>query len=415
MNIWLVKFEEDLPIDEGFYPYRMSMLADALQKAGHNVVRWASDYNHKAGVNRFGRRQSVVMAPQYKIELLKNFFRYKNSHSIIRILALYWQSFALLIAFLRAKQKPDAIVVSMPAPITCAVVAFFARLYRIPFFIDVRDMWPDILLDEVRGVKKIIIYPLYALMILELRFAVRRARGLLGITEPFLDFLVKFRKNKRTKFDASFPIGFYEIKYDFSKKKEHDFWLKKGVDFQPHRKIIYFAGTLSKTVLAEMPRVAQAMQILAEKNANLQLVICGRGVFEQKIKAIFSELDNVIFPGHISAPHLAYLKSKSSIALLAIEARQDYLNSLSNKFFDYASGGLPIVTNLTGEPKRVLDMNGAGFIYQNASELADILWKLETDSQLLAQKSAKSRKMFETLFEAGKVYKAMTEHLEKSV
>ena len=85
------------------------------------------------------------------------------------------------------------------------------------------------------------------------------------------------------------------------------------------------------------------------------------GNSQNEVKALFSGMDNVIFPGHVSASHLAFLKARSSIALLAIEARKDYLNSLSNKFFDYASGGLLIVTNLGGVPREVLEKNNAGF------------------------------------------------------
>ncbi|MBT4146562.1 MAG: glycosyltransferase WbuB, partial [Gammaproteobacteria bacterium] len=54
MHVWLVKLEEQLPIDEGFRPYRMGMLADALVKKGHRVTRWCSDLEHLRGKNRFG-------------------------------------------------------------------------------------------------------------------------------------------------------------------------------------------------------------------------------------------------------------------------------------------------------------------------------------------------------------------------
>ena len=59
MKIWLVKFEEELPIDEDFRPRRMSMLAEELVGRGHSVVRWASDFSHELGRPRFNKRNQV--------------------------------------------------------------------------------------------------------------------------------------------------------------------------------------------------------------------------------------------------------------------------------------------------------------------------------------------------------------------
>lgn len=412
MNFWLVKFEEDLPIDEDCHPYRMSMLADSLLENGHQVVRWASDFNHKLGGPRFNKRHCVEMSPSYRIELLASKVSYGGSHSIKRVLSIYVQSFSLFKNMMRAKSPPDAVIVSMPAPITCFLTAVFCKIKKVPFFIDARDMWPDILLDELTGLKKILVFPGYALMRLELILACRWAHGLIGITEPFRDYLLRHAGRKAGRTDASFPIGFREADFTHDDAEEAEFWSSRGVSFQPDERIVYFAGTLNKTVLAEAPKVAAAMREIEQRGRPLRLVMCGRGNSEAGIRALFAGLGNVVFPGHVGSSHLAFLKSKSSIALLAIEARKDFLSSLSNKFFDYASGGLPIVTNLGGVPRSVLEKNDAGLFYENSADLADILTNLAEDESLLSRYSRNARKMFENEFEANKVYNGFVNHLE---
>ena len=62
MNIWLVKLEESLPIDENYRPYRMGMLAEALLQREHHVIRWASDRMHLTNTNRFGKDTTIYYA-----------------------------------------------------------------------------------------------------------------------------------------------------------------------------------------------------------------------------------------------------------------------------------------------------------------------------------------------------------------
>lgn len=415
MIFWLIKFEEDLPIDKDFYPFRMSMLAESLLKNGHQVVRWASDFNHKMGEPRFNRRHFVELSPSYRIELLANKVSYGGSHSIKRVLSIYVQSVNLFKNMLSAKPMPDAVIVSMPAPITCFLTALFCKIKKIPFFVDARDMWPDILFDELNGLKKVLAFPVYLLMRLELIFACKWAHGLIGITEPFKDYLLEHADRPSGPNDAHFPLGFKQIFLRHDEVAEVEFWQAKGVTFDAKTKLIYFAGTLNKTVLVEAQKVAQAMKEVETRGLPVKLIMCGKGNSELAIKALFKGATNVVFPGHISTSHLSFLKSRSSIALLAIEARKDYLNSLSNKFFDYASGGLPIVTNLGGEPKSVLQKNNAGLYYESSTDLVQILMYLVKDKRQLFLYSQNARNMYENEFEANKVYNDYVKHLEASL
>lgn len=415
MRFWLIKLEEDLPIDADFYPYRMTMLADCLIENGHEVVRWASDFNHKRGTPRFNKRSTINIAPSYRIELLHNRLQYRGSHSIKRIFSIYLQSFDLFVKFFRANSLPDAMIVSMPSPVTCVVVAIFCRIRKIPFFIDARDMWPNIIFEELTGLKKIMYSPLYMLMRFELTLSCKLAHGLVGITPPFMTFLLNYANRKKCDHDGQFPIGFRKTTYTFDQVDEVKFWQKHGLKFECNEKIIYFAGTLNKTVLAEAEKVAVAMAQADKLGLKIKLVMCGSGNSENEIKNLFKGLVNVVFPGQVGASRLAFLKSKSSLALLAIEARPDYLNSLSNKFFDYASGGLPIVTNLKGLPRAVLEKYDAGFFYETPIDLFNIFSLLFNCPHQVSVRAENTKRMFSSEFDADKVYSDFVKHLEKSL
>ncbi|MDB3923140.1 glycosyltransferase [Luminiphilus sp.] len=316
---------------------------------------------------------------------------------------------------MKADKRPDVILTAMPAPITCLVAAVLAKIWKVPHYIDARDMWPDILLDELKGIKKLAVFPVVLLMRIELKVALKWAQGLIGITLPFRDYLLEVAGRIAGPTDAAFPIGYLEQDIKYDEKSEVAFWLEKGVHFSSREKIIYFAGTLNKTVLTEASKVAQALRIVEKNGLSVKLVFCGKGNAEKALRMHFFGLRNVIFPGHVGATHLRFLKEKSSIALLSVQSRKDYLNSLSNKFFDYSSGGLPIVTNLAGVPKATLERHQAGFCYETSEELADIIALLVLDDELLGQYSRNSRRMFVDHFDAKQVYTRFVRHLERGM
>lgn len=420
MRIWLVKLEEDLPFDETPYNYRMGMLGEALVQRGHEVVRWCSAHNHKQGNDRVSRSTSIAYNNHYTFNLIKCFFHYTDSgHGIYRLLNIYITSFVLFWRFLFTPRKnaPDIIVCSMPAPITCAIAVLYGKLKRIPVVLDSRDMWPDVFVLE-KGAVNFQLRLLAALMRIELRYACKGATALGGITKFFLDYLIKYAGREQSTLDFVFPIG-YESRFrdgsdgTTSEINHINFWSKKGVDFNTDEAYIYFAGTLNNTVLNAIPDVITAMDHALKDNLNIKLVICGKGECASLIKGMVDYLPNIVLAGHVSPDHLLYLKTRSLCALLSIENRIDYQNSLSNKFFDYLSGGLPIVTNLTGVPRNTIEAHNIGYCYDSGEELYKILSKLCSAPTELESLRQNARATFENCFQSDVVYTSYSKSLEK--
>ncbi|WP_290594286.1 MULTISPECIES: glycosyltransferase [unclassified Ketobacter] len=398
------------------------MLGAALVQRGHEVVRWCSAHNHKQGNDRVNRSTSIAYNDHYTFNLIKCFFHYTDSgHGIYRLLNIYVTSFVLLWRFLSttSKNAPDVIVCSMPAPITCAIAVFYGKLKRIPVVLDARDMWPDVFVLE-KGAVSFKLRLLAALMRIELRYACKGATALSGITKFFLDYLIKYSGRDQSSLDFVLPIGYESQAQDGSDDTTYDnkhvnFWSKKGVDFNKNEAYIYFAGTLNNTVLNAIPDVMNAMDRAFKDELNIKLVICGKGECASRIKGMVDYLPNIVLAGHVSPDHLLYLKARSLCALLSIENRIDYQNSLSNKFFDYLSGGLPIITNLTGVPRDTIESYNIGYCYDSGEELYKILIKLCSTPTELESLRQNAKVAFETYFQSHVVYTSYSRSLEKIV
>ena len=101
-KVWLIKMEEDLPIDVDPYPHRMSVIADVLGKE-FCVTRFASQLNHKKNKLRDSTGK-LAIEKNYELHLIKSFFGYENS-KYLRFFHLYFSATQLLTAFIRAKEK----------------------------------------------------------------------------------------------------------------------------------------------------------------------------------------------------------------------------------------------------------------------------------------------------------------------
>ena len=390
----------------------MTMLADSLNYKGHEVVRWASAHNHTTYVIRSPKSVVIAITKKYKIHLIRCILHYKKSSSYKRLIHIYLSSFILFFKFLRVSkaERPDIIVCSMPAPITCMVCAIYSKLYSVKLVIDARDMWPHILKDEATKFKKLLFYPIYILMTLELKIATRFANAIYGITDEFVEYGLKFSNRNKSHFDISFPLGFVES-LQSNESESLAFWTSKEVSFQD-TKIVYFAGEISKSSYEGLINLKNPIKKADEEELKFLFIICGDGSKLSELTSEFNGINSVKIVGRVQPKFLGYLKKRSTVALLSIANRLDYESSLSNKFFDYMSGGLPILTNLNGVPKNFIIKNNIGFHYKNANDFFIILKKLETDSLELNVMSKKSLYLYKTKYSSDVIYSKYCNSLE---
>ena len=420
MKIWLIKLEEKLPIDENYRPSRMGMLAYFLCKRGHDVLRWSSDFQHKIGSNRFGHDKKINYSQNLTFKFLSSNITYKSPVSPLRLLN------NLHIAYKFSKkaqnyQPPDLIVCSMPTTELALVSSQLGKRFNIPVIIDARDMWPDIIEGQLSGIKKVLSFPIIKMMKRNLEIACKNSTSLVGITEHFRDFLLNYAdREKNENFDGVFPLSFDSSLNNLSiadKKKAQSFWKQyfpKNFNFK-NKKIVYFAGSLNSTVYNALKPIVSLVKKMEKFFPNYIFVFCGKGHYEKEIQSCFINMSNMIMPGHVNSINLAYLRSISYLALQPIENRFDYTKSLSNKFFEYISSGLPIITSLRGITEFEVKKNKIGYVYKNEIGLFNVMAKLYDDNNLRNDMSKNAKKLFIDKFSYEKVYNNFAIHCENVV
>lgn len=88
MKIWLIKEGEPLPMDLNPRLMRMGLLAEYLERRGHQVTWITSTFDHGRKVYRYKETKKTELSERYQIVALHPFMAYKRNVSIERIVYL---------------------------------------------------------------------------------------------------------------------------------------------------------------------------------------------------------------------------------------------------------------------------------------------------------------------------------------
>lgn len=351
MRFWIVKYGETVPFAperQGGQLFRAGSIARALAKRGHDVTWWTGRFEHQTKSYLAPKNQEILSDPESDLSVrLIDSPGYKSNVSIAR--AIDHRIFRhRLRTEMRKAPKPDLIFVSFPIPEIAADCVHLGKQIGVPVVTDVRDLWPEILVDRLKDRFGFSPTPLINIYDRQICRTLHDTDAAYAITPDFLEWAQTkgSRSSEQRKNDRFFHLS--SEKPDYSEdycNAQRALWEGRGVDFS---KFVYcWAGSLSpQKTLEEM---LDAFEQLPDDVARqLQLVICGRGVLESRVQEIAKKCDHVLFVGFVPNDEVKGLYLNGDIGLLCYDDVQNFRSNYPNKFGEYLSCGLPILTTLTG-------------------------------------------------------------------
>ena len=375
MKIWVTEIGEPLPVESGVRLHRYGMLTKALSSYGHDVVWWTSSFSHAPKKHVCDDDWNTVVNG-VTLRILKGPGYRKNvSYQRIRHQKHFANKFYKLAMGCDA---PDLIISTVPTLEVAEIAVRFGNEHKITVIIDIRDEWPDELVDlapkPLRGIARLLLYAYFKRM----EYICQNATGIVAVSKSYLDYGLSFAKRQLGSNDGVFPLGYSSNRIDEKKLAEaKKWWMKQGVDEGAF--ICCFFGTIGK--FFNLETVIKAANILS-KEFQIQFVLCGDGSSLERYKKLASGTGSVIFPGWVDAPKIAALMEIANIGLAPYGSGTRM--SLPNKPFEYFAGGLPVVSSIQGELKQILTDNGCGLTYDpdSANSLSDALRRLHGDEDL---------------------------------
>lgn len=400
MNVWLLKIGETMPIvNKDDRLLRMGMIAKELTKRGHKVTWFASTFNHFNKKQLYNKDTVVQVDNNYLIYLF-HATGYKKNISIRRV--INHKLIALKFRKISKKlEKPDLIYVSFPMIEYAEEAVKYGKKYDIPVVVDVRDLWPDIFKHNLGKILRIVASPYILLLDYKTKKLLKNAFAINSISESMLKWGLKKGNRNEGKFDRCFYIG-YDKNDNFDYSNEHLIDLNK---FN-----ISFFGTINNQMNYNM--IVALARNLYEKNSNIIINICGDGPQCNELKKLAKDCPNIKLLGWMNRNDLNYILHNSSIGLAPYKNTFDFQMSVSNKFAEYLSYGLPIVMTVDGYMKTLLEENNCGISSQDIDKLTDFIVKLGNDKKLYKEMSDNAKKLYDEKFVANRIYSNLVDYLE---
>lgn len=287
---------------------------------------------------------------------------------------------ALWSGLFRIKGRFDLVLVTSP-PIFIGIIGYvLAKLKRIPLVFEIRDLWPDGLIDTGALKNKLIIN---SLLWLE-RFLYNKSKLVTVLTPAFRQVLIE-RKNVNPGKILYIPNA---ADFTIPEKLHKDFnriGFRKELGIHDKFVVIYVGA---HGLANGLHQILDTAELLADTNVLFLLI--GKGMQRDKLIKDAKErsIKNVTFLDPVPKSEIYKYTIAADMGASVLAKNDFYKTIYSNKTFDYMSCKKPILMAINGISRKLVEDADAGVYVEseNPSDFAEkIRWYLENPKKLSEQ------------------------------
>lgn len=363
----------DAPPGDGWRALRSECLAVALRRRGYRVVLWMANFSYHTKTYRAEPWEEREIEPGFVVRFVPC-RSYRKNLDWKRL--LFEKDFAVGISGramenAEAEDAPSAIITREPPQILGHHALKLGKRFGCPVVSDVFDLWPEffhqVLPGPVRGLGKILFFPLYAWR----RRNWSRSDAVVALAKSYLEVpltqapavrnkphrvvyngidVERFRDMMQASSSVADPLG--------KTKAEGEIWA-------------IYAGTLGNSY--DIEAMLKAAEEVRMSGHNFKLLVAGAGPFQADVEASAAKSEAVKFVGMLAITDLLPLYRFCDIGLCAYSKSSNV--EMPDKIYDYTAAGLPVVNSLTGEVGKLIEEHSLGLNY-TAGDSIDLAAKI---------------------------------------
>lgn len=397
MKVWIVNPYGNLP-GEGWRDYRSTMLAHALEKAGHEAIWWVANFEHRTKQFRTTGFEVRDVSSKFKVHLVPS-TAYSHNISLARI--RFEKRFARnFVQLSQAYPSPDVLVIADPALFTSTDVVAYAKSTGCKLVVDILDLWPElfhlVLPRPLSWLGNMLFAPLYR----KRSWLLRQADGIVAVSKNYLDLA----SNAAPETPGN--VFYLGINLDDFYKSLRNSNALVNVELPikaPEHSWVIYAGTLG--INYDIKTLIEAARILKKTQCHVQLLVVGEGPLRTMITNVIrgEKLDNITYLGILPVDQLNALYKYCDIALSTYRGLSTV--SMPVKAFDCLAAGLPVVNSLDKDWGELVADKQLGVQYAagDADSLAQAIKLLHLNKEL-SQNMRNNLLMCAHTFDTGTIY-----------
>jgi glycosyltransferase involved in cell wall biosynthesis len=406
LKIWVVEIGEPLPLEDNVRLHRYGEFTKYLAQNGHDVTWWTSTFSHAP-------KKNILHSDSFKIVdgVKINFIHgngYKRNVSLNRFKHQSDFSRKLKKRINEIIDFPDIIITPIPTIDAAYVISKYCKKHKIKHFIDIRDYWPDDLVNVFptlfRPIAKLLFSKYYKMM----KVICGNTDSIMGNSNTSINYGLKFANRVRSKNDYLFYLGYKKNpnmdKFVLNESKK---WFK-GLGLSPNSFKICFFGQIGR--FFDLNTVINSIRHLAV-DEDIEFLIGGDGSSKVAFESYAKDCKSVHFLGWLDSPKIQIIMRNSNLGIIPCVLTHDF--AFPNKTFEYMSGSLPIVSSVQLELPAFLDQYECGLTYDGteSSLTSSILYYLR-NPEITKKMGRNAREAFEEQFSHNVLFKNVVDHFK---
>lgn len=368
----LLFISQYFPPETGAGATRASSLQQYLTEQGWEVDILCEKPNYPSGIIPGEYKKPFFHISKNKSgKIIRTWVIPTRRENFIQQIVMFGSFFlgSLLYGIMHPK-KYDAVYATSPPIFGALSGLLLSRLYRVPFFFEVRDLWPDAAIETGHIKKSNFIYKVSKWLE---RLLYRKADRIIPVTKRSEDLIKKTYPQAET-----FVIYNGVDTEHFKPVADPRYLIDEPLDSDLFR--IGYVGTIG--VIHDLATIIKAAKLL-EQEKDIEIVIVGDGSKSIQLKALLEEHNpsNVKWVGikeHHKIP--AYISSLD-LGLNPVHNTKVFESIITVKFFEYLACEVPVITMANGLLEEVGKASGAAVTLEpeNPELLADTIRMLKNN------------------------------------
>ncbi len=384
------------PPEMGAPSARVFELSRRWVKKGDQVTVLTGFPNHPTGIIPAEYRGYRFLEEKKEgIRVVRTYiFAAPNKGFFKRVLSYVSFMCSAIVQGTRKVGKQDLLIATSPQFFVGIAGLVISRLKGVPFVFEVRDLWPEsiVQLGQLKN-RTIIRFLEWIEMTLY-----RKAAHIVGVADSTVDILTKrgVPKEKITIIKNGVDLDLFKSRDDQeSLKEKHGF---------KDRFIVSYIGTHGLS--HALDKVLDTAQQLKDEKEILFLLV-GEGAEKENLKrkAKRLALKNVVFLDQIDKKQLPEYYALSDVILVTLRDLPLFRSVIPSKIFEIMAMARPILISVDGESRKLVEQAQAGIFCQpeNPQEMKDKILYLKAQPELRRELGRNGRHFVEEQFDRNKL------------
>ena len=376
-------------------------------KDGHEVTVITGVPNHPRGAlfegyeNRWLQEESID-----GIRVLRTWmYLTPNSGFLRRTLNYALFGLAAILASFRAR-RPDVVVATSPQFFCGLAGVVVSRLKRRPFVLEVRDLWPDSIVQLGQLQQPGVVRALEAIE----TALYRSADGIVVVTRAFVDHIAGRgvgRDRLRVVYNGIDPALFHPRPRDESLLRAH------GLE---GRFLVAYVGTLG--LAHGLHAILDAAERLRHE-PDVRFVLIGDGADRPRLEEEIRNrgLENVQLLGLRPRSEIPAWVASIDVCLVMLRDLAVFERVIPSKIFEFLAQERPVILSARGEIRRLVEGAKAGFVIdpEDGVGLAEAIRRIRREPDEAAARARAGRMWVEADFQRDPLARRMAEFLSSVV